>query len=427
MANEEQSGSALSFTLRESVWLEDEAAVRALLSLELQPDIAVEEHESDIIISGGLRLTGTYEKEEDYTSDEEAVFPQMIEHSYRNDDDTYSLQHFFPVDITIPLQRIERLEDVYIQIDSFDYELPANNCIQMTADVTISGLRTEDRGTETLQEPPAMTPAEAEVVHKETDEEWVQAETEPEPKPKREETISNDNDSASAEKNKEAIAAVDETEQNEAGHANEEVQPTETFEEGERDKDELADEPSNNLEVIDLEPADDEKKAVQSSERQEDTAEEAEEDTVEADHLEDVDDNSAAVTISSQPLSFHASETLPDRADQWTTEENEQLVAESEVSESPEPNNEEEEDEDEDRSDLTKIFAMQEEEESFTRLCLCIVQENETLERIAERYNISTAQLLRWNKLSSERVTEGDLLYIPQKSPRLTASSVYEE
>ncbi len=62
---------------------------------------------------------------------------------------------------------------------------------------------------------------------------------------------------------------------------------------------------------------------------------------------------------------------------------------------------------------LTKLFAKSEAEE-FTQVKICIVQQGDSLDKIAERYDVTVSQLLRANDLESpDDVHEGQLLYIP--------------
>lgn len=56
-----------------------------------------------------------------------------------------------------------------------------------------------------------------------------------------------------------------------------------------------------------------------------------------------------------------------------------------------------------------------EEEDQFTRLRLCIVQQQDTVESIAERYQVPTLQILKQNQLDGDNLAEGQLLYIPAK------------
>ncbi|UFJ39070.1 LysM peptidoglycan-binding domain-containing protein [Brevibacillus humidisoli] len=54
------------------------------------------------------------------------------------------------------------------------------------------------------------------------------------------------------------------------------------------------------------------------------------------------------------------------------------------------------------------------EEETFSKLKMCIIQRDETIQEIAERYSLTVSHILEVNNLSSERLVEGQVLYIPQ-------------
>ncbi|MCM3785806.1 LysM peptidoglycan-binding domain-containing protein [Neobacillus mesonae] len=53
------------------------------------------------------------------------------------------------------------------------------------------------------------------------------------------------------------------------------------------------------------------------------------------------------------------------------------------------------------------------EQTPFKKVKLCIVQREETLETIADRYQLSTRELQLYNRLSEQSVEEGQVLYIP--------------
>jgi stage VI sporulation protein D len=60
---------------------------------------------------------------------------------------------------------------------------------------------------------------------------------------------------------------------------------------------------------------------------------------------------------------------------------------------------------------------MKQEEEKFTRLKMCIAQQDETLDGIAERYNVTAADIAEANGLhTNATVARGQVLYIPVKS-----------
>ncbi|MGN8645669.1 stage VI sporulation protein D [Gracilibacillus sp. HCP3S3_G5_1] len=61
---------------------------------------------------------------------------------------------------------------------------------------------------------------------------------------------------------------------------------------------------------------------------------------------------------------------------------------------------------------LLNIFA-EEESASYTRLKLYIVQPDDQMQMIAERYQVSPRQIMRTNRLEDEDLSAGQLIYIP--------------
>jgi len=69
----------------------------------------------------------------------------------------------------------------------------------------------------------------------------------------------------------------------------------------------------------------------------------------------------------------------------------------------------------EDVSYLADIFR-DSEEDSYTKMRICIVQNEDTIETIAERFQVSPLQLIKQNQLEEDfDVAPGQLLYIPYK------------
>jgi len=67
-----------------------------------------------------------------------------------------------------------------------------------------------------------------------------------------------------------------------------------------------------------------------------------------------------------------------------------------------------------DELDWARLFRLRESEApAFTRVRLCIVQEDESLESVASRYQVQANLLQRFNNLSEPYVTKGQVLYIP--------------
>lgn len=136
--------SYLRFSVEESVWFQKGQEVADLISISLYPDITIEEHDQYITIRGALKLNGEYRIDKTYENNEEesqfALNARVINDVIEKEDGISELKHSFPVDITIPRNRIQDIEDVYVSIDSFDYEIPGNRCLQVAADLSISGI-----------------------------------------------------------------------------------------------------------------------------------------------------------------------------------------------------------------------------------------------------------------------------------------------
>ena len=135
----------LSFSIEESVWLNKGQEVDEILSLSLDPDITVQESGDYVLIRGGLKLTGEYrDGGSDAIEERESLTDQVafrsIEEVTMNDDGTGAITHHFPIDVTIPKERIRSLDDIYVIVESFDYDLPERGCIQLTADIAITGM-----------------------------------------------------------------------------------------------------------------------------------------------------------------------------------------------------------------------------------------------------------------------------------------------
>ena len=114
--------------------------VSQLLSISLEPQVSIQEYDQYVSIRGALQLTGEYETYEGEHSLREYTNENQVQSISVREDGTAELSHQFPVDITIPKNRIQSIEDVYVSIDLFDYELPGTNQLQLMADLSITGL-----------------------------------------------------------------------------------------------------------------------------------------------------------------------------------------------------------------------------------------------------------------------------------------------
>ncbi|MEH6891646.1 stage VI sporulation protein D, partial [Bacillus sp. JJ864] len=142
--------TSLRFSLKESVWFQKGQEVSELLSISLDPDVAIEEREYEIVVFGQLDLTGEYipKEETEAFSLRELSPARTIDYVETRDDGVNELVHSFPLEISIPRGRVKQAEDLYVDIEEFDYELLENGCLQLLADISIHGLRDEEREVE---------------------------------------------------------------------------------------------------------------------------------------------------------------------------------------------------------------------------------------------------------------------------------------
>ncbi|HSU79636.1 MAG TPA: stage VI sporulation protein D [Candidatus Angelobacter sp.] len=344
------SDQRLQFSIDETVWLRNGFEAEEILSLALDPDITIEESTQYIAIKGSLRLTGEYkpsQSDESGDRDEDVAF-RVVDELTETEDGTAYMEHHFPVDITIPASRVRAIEDVYVTVDSLDYSQPNKSCIQLLADISISGLVNQENGS-----------VEREVASEE-EESYDPFETV-------------------------SYEAYREPEEDYAGTQTPKV---ELNERANSTEDDLPVTPLRN--EIPFETKDD-VPPVQTPFKQfkTDTAEVALELKAKANEVK----KAAVVEKVSAVIEV----------------EEEDQVAEEEVKASKVKVSRK----DENALYLTKMLTN--ENEQFSRVKICIVQEGDNLETISERYKVPVTNILRRNQLSTDRVDEGQVLYIPVK------------
>ncbi|MDR7315012.1 LysM peptidoglycan-binding domain-containing protein [Brevibacillus nitrificans] len=150
----------LSFAIKETIFLSsDRAGIGELQELELVPDVEVLENESYISITGCLQLFGKYEPIRDTaaangggteTLVEAMTFapfrPEGSEGPYYGWEEQIS--HRVPLNITIPLERIAEIGDIYAIVDSFDYSMESPHQLLIEAELKIVGIVLSDQTAE---------------------------------------------------------------------------------------------------------------------------------------------------------------------------------------------------------------------------------------------------------------------------------------
>lgn len=422
----------LQFSVEESIYFKSGQEVSELLSISLDPDILVQEVNDYVSIRGSLELTGEYNINQEELLGELSSFPTYREADEVKvrEDGTAELLHQFPVDITIPKNKISHLNDVFVFIDAFDYQLTENRLLTIQADLAIEGLLDEETPQAPVEEP-------YEFVHRpEEDDGDMAYDYQLQPEQEEQEDLQGEereddekqpvfqHDTRAEQEEQED--QEEEEEEIEIELVNREVEEV-SEEPEESEEQEEAEQPNNQEEAVALgyrsipeahvqePPFFEPPKLLEEEEREETFFEvEVRKDPEAAEEQEE--------TVQSYPaFESPAYQVEPEQEEQ---DDEYQLgrLYEREAPKIYESAQEEEELEEDVRETsgsenslyLTKLFAKQEEED-FSRMKICIVQQEDTVDRICERYQLNVQQLLRTNSLSIDaELEEGQILYIPE-------------
>ncbi|MEI4790129.1 LysM peptidoglycan-binding domain-containing protein [Bacillus sp. FJAT-53060] len=400
----------LQFSVEESIYFKNGQEVSELLSISLDPDILVQEVNDYVSIRGSLELTGEYniyQEELMGESSSYASYRQADEVKVR-EDGTAELLHQFPVDITIPKNKISHLNDVFVFIEAFDYQLTESRLLTIQADLAIEGLLDDETPQAPVEEP-------YEFVHR-SEEEFGDVTYEYQVQKDQEEQ---DADDGREEYEEQAVLQSDvRTKQ---GDEEIKIEPVimEETEEGEEheDKEEAVTLGYRSFPEAQVqEPPFFEPPKLLEEEEREDTFFELEvrKDPEAAGEQE----KTVPAYPTFEPPADHVEPVQEERDDTYQIER----LYEREAPQVYESAQEAEESENDVRETsgsenslyLTKLFAKQEEED-FSRMKICIVQQEDTVDRICERYQLNVQQLLRTNSLSVDaELEEGQILYIPE-------------
>lgn len=414
LSSEQQS--CLRFSVEESIWFQKGQEVSELISIALDPDIQIYEQDQYVSIRGALLLAGEYHVNAE-ADDEEEYQPQarVVQEVEQREDGVCVLNHRFPVDITIPKNRIQSLDDIYVAIESFDYSVPTRGCLQLDAELSISGIYGHQ------QSAPAW---------EEDQEESFEYEVEP--NRDHEESYASQNQSHLYDQ--ETDQETEQETQQETEATQEEQEEAFEYEPMYRSANSDNEYEEDNYQYYTEDDEDEEEEILNQDEVDRNMQYNYNEDgeyapfEVEARKSPVVEEeapyNPADFIYQNKeedayaPLhSLHAGKHYQNEDEAsnvvslFDKRKGQQAVADPQQYEehSDEPR-------DENDLSLTKIFA-DEGGDDFTKLKICIVQQGESMDHIAERYDVSIQQLIRVNRLSTDdHINEGQLLYIPVKA-----------
>ncbi|TVY11895.1 LysM peptidoglycan-binding domain-containing protein [Paenibacillus cremeus] len=352
--------NGLRFDIYERVHLsEGVLGIKELEGVELVPHIQVLPQGEQAVLRGNLLLSGTYMDEQER--------------------EAQRLEHLIPVEITLPMNRVQRVEDIAVEIENFDVDLLSSRSLNVTGVLSLNGLEVISAAdNESWRE------AEEEVVfvHEAGDRRFV-------PEPESEPVVYASPPLAQQEQAPQQ--AADEIFGDLTLLRQEQAQAAEPQQDY-RSEPVINEEPSipvnENAEFI-IEPS------VPIQENKEVriglSSKKVPEDPPEA---------VAAPAAKSFGIASLINSAAARRADARSLEELDPAAAAQAAAERVEWKN--------------LLLSSKTQVQEFKRMRLCIVQKEETLESIAKRYEMNPREIALYNRLGDSGVSQGQIVLIPR-------------
>ncbi|MEH7273020.1 stage VI sporulation protein D [Neobacillus vireti] len=355
--------------MEESLWFRKGQEVAELVSISLDPDITIQENDQYVTIRGSLELTGEYRNDEDSAENDDENVPHQkyVERVDPQEEGICEFTHRFPVDITIPNNRIQSIYDIDVIVESFDYALPERSCLKLSAELTISGLYDSSLQQEDEEvEEEAVEEEEFEVLHRyqvETPEQAEQEEEEAQPEDNQfEDTFLFEAEARKQPEEEKKVEAFPKF-------------PTFTYQEPEEEEEEETPQQPAIFEFARSEVSE----------------------PVEV--KQQVEEAPAAPIVEVAKEPAHQKEPVMEESSSSPEEPPKQAKKKPGKKKT---------------MTLTEFFARKEDSSDQARLKVCIVQKGDTLDSLSDRYDVSVPNLLRYNNLElNQDVYEGQVLYVP--------------
>ncbi|MFO7248558.1 MAG: LysM peptidoglycan-binding domain-containing protein [Bacillota bacterium] len=446
----QEDNRGLRFHVREQIHLPDDVPeIEAIRELELEPVVEVTAAGGSVTVSGFLSLTGKYLGRREHLkmpgdgSEAYAPFPFHPLESEMGPLAPWQkrgeIRHRIPLDITVPEERVPDLEDVYVVIDSFDYEVQGPRKLAIEAVLDVTGIEVErGRAARTVEQADPVAP----VLVSGTEpvpsgrERAETAETPAEVSAKADPVLLGDD--AQAEGHRDAAAPV--ADEREAGGSSAPEGGSEARASVEPEASQAVEAAAATGEPVDLDgrqagdadahPAGDDG-GSQARDEPAETQPEPQPDVKVAITAKSKPEESSARSLSSVLMGKGSGETQPAEPDTPETAEaaspasaapssidgedhaeaeataasGGQQAAEAEVAEAAgKPEN-----------GRYLIGLLKEKEERYARLTMCIVHRNDTLAAIAARYGVSADTIRTVNGMADDHLEEGQILLIPRR------------
>ncbi|GAA0355216.1 LysM peptidoglycan-binding domain-containing protein [Bacillus horti] len=399
-----QSGP-LNFQLNESVWLDHHSRSADITALSLEPVIEIEEDHGFVSIKGYLELSGRFDTDEEGEDtpldlESSSLAEQMQYEPFRVEQkEVYQkelkgkIEQRFPVDITIPASKVQDLEQVFVNIDQFDYSIVDQHRLNIEANVTILGVATEAHRDVILSRQGNELRAEP------LDQEF---------------SFPNESENLSGE----------EVQSQEPDRQIEPTKVQQPDDQAQKSEVELYNEQTFDYlgNLTRSTPSED--SVIKWDEVHETSEEEmmvrdkpileAEYEYSELDHDNEVEKEVDSEVDREVDSGVDTTQVLP-----FDSEIRTHLHASpsEELRDLDEAYDESMETRSQDATStfLSQLLSYKETPENdVTRLKMCIIQKDESLEEIAQRYDLRVTEIMRFNKLETQEISSGQILYIPR-------------
>jgi len=409
--------NGLRFDIYERVNLpENVAAIEELEEIELVPRIQVIDQGEYVLLQGQLVLNGIYRGE---------GFGQ----------EQIALEHWIPVEISLPMSRVQQLDDVTVDIDSFHVEPVSERALNITGVLALRGIYLEEQGQqwgaegqyedlsfvseaqvedsdvawreestedEQNQENWFAQEEEADVLQQEQNVEHEQVEwREYEESSLDEETQQQESDEWQQESEADAVEQIESANENEFASYEEAAWESSFDEQAQHNfREDALEESVESQEEADFAAAYTEEQAYYS---------EADYTALSNNEADESQWQAAEVQPAKVTTSFSIKDILSSSLREQAANEVSRLEAERNRIEEQLQQAQNKSEPIEWRSMLLQADG----KEQFRKIKMYIVQKNDTLELIAGKYDINPRDLLNHNKLHETAISEGQLLYIP--------------
>lgn len=418
MMMDDRQSMSLSFPIKDTFFIsQNDSEIQEIDEIELTPQIQIREGDEEISLSGYLLLKGKYAAkpesnfppflEEDQTdknsfSDAVRFSPFQIQQSdFLKEPPLVTFEHKIPIHVQISRSRIENLKHLFASIDSFDYEIESSRKLSITADLILNGMKPE---TENRDESSGI-PHAYQYISSQNIEDFSSNDEQPPQAAKQEEEnntplTSNPFERYSSFRDYESQNYTDPIRLEDSEPQEEDVQA-----EYRADKDD--NEPQD--------PSESQPYATRIDYRDynevQESAEPREPDEPEEKMEESIMDQRARVSITGKGTKL---EPVTINEQQGTRNNFNEIEIEPERIDSPPETSGTEK-----QGALYLTSFLRSSEENFTRLKICILQKDETLDTIAERYELSPDELVRANAdISGTSFNAGQVIYIPVKTKK---------